>query len=84
MYMDITNAIRSVIFLVAGLIVIRFPNKVMRFQNKVTGRFPKRIRDFYKYPTDEKDRLERSHYLAQMGKVFLIIAAALFVFSLAN
>jgi|SaaInlV_200m_DNA_2_1039689.scaffolds.fasta_scaffold119793_1 hypothetical protein len=65
------NLIRSIIFLIAGLILIIFPEKLMALQDKI----------FKKINIKQRDT-KKSTILA--GMVFLIIAAIIFTYSLIN
>ncbi len=70
--MDIPFLIRSAIFLVAGLIAILLPGKVYSFQAYVFDRIN------VKY---DKKKMFKSY--PRIGAVFIAIAAALFVYSVA-
>ena len=65
--------IRSIIFLVAGLALILFPEKVNRFQNHILEKI------HIKY----KIRYEKKEY-NNTGIIFIIISMILFVFSIIN
>ena len=67
--MDIQMFIRSMIFLVAGLILIIFPEKVMKFQIYVL----KKLKVKY---SDSKSTNKI------LGIIFLIIAVILFIISI--
>ena len=72
--MDVLFLIRSVIFLVAGLVVILLPGKVYRFQSYVFDRI------HVKY-TKNQNKISRIYH--RTGIVFFAIAAILFVYSVA-
>ena len=72
--MDVLFLIRAVIFLVAGLIVLLLPGKVYRFQSYVFDRI------HVKY-TKNQNKISRVYH--RVGTVFIAIAAALFVYSVA-
>lgn len=69
--MDIYNFIRSMIFLIAALILILFPKKVNKFQNYMLEKL--HIKTRIKY--------ERKYYF-YTGIVFIIISIILFIFSI--
>ncbi len=69
--MDIINTIRSVIFFVAGLLLILFPKKVYKFQIYLIKKLP------INYNV-ERDRKYYSH----LGIIFIIISIILFVYSI--
>ena len=69
--MDITNTIRSVIFFVAGLLVILFPKKVYKFQIYLIEKLPIN----YNVERDRK-------YYPHLGIIFIIILIILFVYSI--
>jgi len=66
--------IRSGIFLVAGLMVILFPDRVYKFQKSLNDKLPI-LRKRYNVKRDRK-------YYPQIGSVFIIISLLLFVFSI--
>jgi len=71
--MDIANAIRSVIFLVPGLALIFFPERVYRFQCFLVGMLHIKYnikRDVKCYP--------------YIGAAFIIISIILFVFAITH
>ena len=69
--MDGANLIRSMIFLVPGLLLILVPEKVNRFQNGLLGML--RIKRHI-----ECDRKASLH----AGIVFIVISAGLFVYAI--
>ena len=71
--MDTLWIIRSIIFLIASLTMIIFPEKVNRFQNHILEKF------HIKY----KIRYEKNKY-HNTGIIFIIISMILFVFSIIN
>ncbi|MAF34625.1 hypothetical protein CMO91_02150 [Candidatus Woesearchaeota archaeon] len=62
------NIIRSLIFLVAGLLIILFPKKIKKMQSYVVKKLNVACSD-------------SENSLRMIGVVFLIIAAALFMYS---
>ncbi len=71
--MDIAFFIRSVIFLVAGLLIILYPEKVNKFQKWLINKF--RI----KYNLDK----EKWAY-KYLGIIFIIISVILFIYSISK
>ncbi|MBU0957611.1 MAG: hypothetical protein KKF56_02250 [Nanoarchaeota archaeon] len=63
------NIIRSIIFLIAALILIIYPKKVMKFQEYILKKINIKARD-----SEKSTRI--------LGIIFLIIAAILFYFGL--
>ncbi len=72
--MDIFWMIRSGIFLVAGLMVILFPDRVYKFQKSLNDKLPI-LKDRYNIERDRK-------YYPQLGIIFIIISIILFVYSI--
>ncbi len=66
--------IRSGIFLVAGLMVIFFPEGVYKSQTSLNDKIPI-LREKYNVERDRK-------YYPQLGIVFIIISVILFVYSI--
>ncbi len=71
--MNTPNLIRSLIFFIAGLIIIFFPEKVYKFQNYIIKKL------HIKYNVKK----EKKHY-SIIGFIFIIISVILFVFSIIN
>ena len=65
------NTIRSIIFLVAGLLLIIFPKAVLKFQIFVLKKLPFKI------------DLERKYkYHPYLGGAFIVVSVVLFVYSI--
>ena len=83
-HMDIFMAIRSFIFLIAGLALILFPKKILVIQCRVINYLVKKFHIKYQHPYGKFGNKRGVKTNFTLGICFLIVSIILFIFSIIN
>ena len=82
--MDTIFAIRGIIFLTAGLLLIFFPKKVLYWQQRFVSFLVTKLHFRFMELFAEHREKEGTHAIRNVGLFFLVIALGLFVYAWLN